>query len=236
MALTLDHAATVLETAIVSERPIEALLDMAAGYIATGEPKKLHEIDIVLNGRFVELIRNGDKDEVEAALYAFLALLDSKKGDTLKRDPASAKYYHRWEHLNDLCGYALDNYDPNFPSRFLKSRKHGPRLMRILNENPDGVRAKNLADKLGVSPQNLAKLLREFEKEDLIKRRRTKGATIVRLGFLGMAYMAETETFVEESVEPSFETKFKLRIGGFEDGAILSPKNLFMGDLGHHAR
>ncbi len=194
MAVTMDHAATVLEASIVSGRPIEALLDMAGGYIASGEPEKLHEIDIVINGQFVELMRKGGKDDVESVLHALLALLDSEKGDTLKGDPASEKYYHRWEHLYDLCGYALENYDPDFTTRFLKSRKHGPQLMRILREKPDGVRAEKLADKLDVSPRGFAKLLREFEKEDLITRRKTNGGDIVRLGFLGMAYMAEMET------------------------------------------
>ncbi|MCP4688021.1 MAG: MarR family transcriptional regulator [Desulfobacterales bacterium] len=201
MTETRERASTVSETSLVSGRPIETLLDMAGDCIATGELKKLPEIDLVINGRFVELIRNGDRGELESVLQALQALLNGEKNHALKRDAAYEKYYYRWENLFDLCGRALENYDMVFTARLLKARKHGARMMCILKENPDGVRAKKLSEKLGISPPHLAKLLKEFEETGLIARQKTRGATSVLLGLLGAAYMAEAKPAMSGGAE-----------------------------------
>ncbi len=123
---------------------------------------------------------------------------------------------------------AVDNYDPQSMTRFIASRKHGPRLMQVLFENIEGLRSKNLAQLLGISSQHLAKLLREFEDRDLVVREREKRFTLVRLDFLGRAYMSDEESEMEPttvSEENDMDADMKLIIGGFTDK---DPKSLLM--------
>ena len=100
--------------------------------------------------------------------------------------------------------------------------------MQILFENTAGLRSKALAQLLGISSQYLAKLLREFEDRDLVVREREKRFTLVRLDFLGRAYMSDEESEIEPTSvfkEDDMDAEMKLIIGGL---AGKDPKSLLM--------
>lgn len=100
--------------------------------------------------------------------------------------------------------------------------------MQVLFENIAGLRSKDLAQLLGISSQHLAKLLREFEDHSLVVREREKRFTLVRLDFLGRAYMSDEESEMEPTLvskEDDMDAEMKLIIGGFTGK---DPKSLLM--------
>jgi len=224
-----DMSATIFDTALTAIRPIKALMDIAEQSINQGvRDNNLHNIDAMLTGMAVDYIRKGTPDQIDAFADDMLAFLDSNIGDKLKSSDEGRQYYYRWEHSVDLCSIAVDNYDPQSMARFIASRKHGPRLMQVLFENIEGVRSKDLAQLLGISSQHLAKLLREFEDHSLVVRDREKKFTLVRLDFLGRAYMSDEESEMEPTTvfkEDDMDTEMKLIIGGFTGK---DPKSLLM--------
>ena len=139
----------------------------------------------MLDGRFINLVRNDSLDELSSFAYAIVAFIDSENGDDLKSTETGRRLFHRWEHLRDLSGFAVENRDSKFVDRFVLSRKHGETLMRMLHDNRDGVRPMNLAKWLGISEPQLSKLLREFEAEDLVVRNRTSGEHRGEVGLHG---------------------------------------------------
>jgi len=194
MAESTNISTEIFETAMTAENPVRVLMNMAATLLENKDPENFHDIDVMLNGRFMDYIRRGSVDDLNTFVYDLLSFIDSSNGDRLKSFVEEGeKFLHRWEHLCDLCDVAVENYDPQLTARFVASRKHGKKLMEILRQDSDGVRFRDVAEKLGISQQNLAKLLREFERHDLIVRERHKHFTLVRLDFVGKAYMAENE-------------------------------------------
>ncbi len=185
------NASTILQTAMTAKDPAKALLDLAAKLLVKGERKGLRDIDVMLDGRFINFVRNDALDDLSSFACSVVAFIDSEKGDKLKSTESGRRLFHRWEHLRDLCGFAVENRDPDFAGRFVRSRKHGERLMQILHGCREGIRPMDLAEQLGISRQQLSKLLREFKTEDLILRETVNGVTFVRLGFIGKAYMLE---------------------------------------------
>ena len=222
-------SATIFEAALTAGRPVKALMDIAEQSINQGAlDNNLHNIDAMLTGTAVDYIRKGTPDQIDAFADDMLAFLDSNLGDRLKSSNEGKRYYYRWEHFVDLCSAAVDNYDPQSAARFIASRKHGQRLMQVLFENIAGLRSKDLAQLLGISSQHLAKLLREFEDRDLVVREREKKFTIVRLDFLGRAYMGDEKSEMEPTtvfMEDDMDAEMKLIIGGL---AGKDPKSLLM--------
>lgn len=224
-----DMSATIFDTTLTAIRPIKALMDTAEQSINQGAwDNNLHNIDVMLTGMAVDYIRKGTPDQIDAFADDMLAFLDSNFGDTLKSSNEGKRYYYRWEHFVDLCSTAVDNYDPQSEARFIASRKHGQRLMQVLFENIAGLRSKDLAQQLEISSQHLAKLLREFEDRDLVVRDREKRFTLVRLDFLGRAYMSDEESEMEPTtvfMEDDMDAEMKLIIGGLTGK---DPKSLLM--------
>lgn len=225
---TTDMSTTIFEVALTAERPVNVLMEIAKQSVNQGEQDNLHNIDAMLTGLIVDYIRRGTSDHLDRFADDMLAFLDSNIGDKLKSSDEGRQYYYRWEHFVDLCSAAVDNYDPQSEARFIASRKHGQRLMQVLFENIEGVRSKDLAQLLGISSQYLAKLLREFEDRNLVVRDREKKFTLVRLDFLGRAYMSDEETEMEPItvfMEDDMDAEMKLKIGGLTGKA---PKNWLM--------
>jgi CRP-like cAMP-binding protein len=211
MTEQINSSVQVFETALTAQNPVEALLKLATEFLEKGEVDKLYDIDIMLVDRFIEFIRYGVKDNLDAFLYSILSFLDGSGGEKLENTEDGKRYFFRWEHFHDLCKVAIENYDPQFTSRFIDSRKHGPQLMQILHESEQGVRFKDLAEQLHISRQQLAKLLREFEAEDLIARKKEGNYTVVSLGFLGRIYVSEQ---LELSAESSEQAGFSAESSG----------------------
>jgi hypothetical protein len=211
-------AASLFEAALTAKRPVKVLMKTAADSIKKDEQENLHDIDALLTGMVVDYVRKGTPDDLDTFADDMLAFLDSAGGDTLKSSEPGRRYYDRWEHCIDLCTTALSNYDPQSVGRFVASRKHGKRLMQILFENTDGIRAVDLAKALEISDQNLAKLLREFEDQSLVVRQRQKKCTLVQLDFLGKAFMADEAAGVRPAAasgEQPMDPEMRERIGGF---------------------
>jgi DNA-binding Lrp family transcriptional regulator len=186
-----NTAAAILQMVMKSKDPVKDLLAEAATFLDKGDIKSLQHIDSMLDGTLIELVRNDLMDELSSFAYRIVIFLSGARGVKLKFTTAGQKLFDRWEHLRDLCGFALKDRDAQFTSRFIRSRKHGEHLAELLHKKREGMRAVELANHLNMSEQQLSKILREFEAEDVIVREKTKGGTFVRLGFMGRVYMVK---------------------------------------------
>jgi DNA-binding MarR family transcriptional regulator len=189
----ISSSVKILETALMAKDPFKILLKMAEDFIKIGNFDELYNIDVMLTDRFIEYLRNGTIDDLEAFIYDVLAFTDSEIGDQLKEIEDGKSYFYRWEHFHDLCDAAIEGYDPKLIKRLIESRKHGEELMAILFQYKDGIRHNELSLKLGISPQYLSKLLREFQEHDLVTRDSKDKVSIIRLGITGREYMKESE-------------------------------------------
>ena len=188
-----EKSGRIIEISLSSKRPVKDLMEMANQLMETMNTDGLYDIDVALTGLLIDYIRKGTGDLFEAFTDDMLAFLDSSDGDHLKSAREGERYFHRWEHLVDFSRIAFEDYDPGMTARFIASRKHGKKLLQVVYKNRDGIRAKDLAEQLGISNQQLAKLLRELEDHDLVLRERGKKMTLVHMGFMGRVYMSETE-------------------------------------------
>lgn len=195
----ISSSVKILETALMAKDPFKTLLKMAEDFIKSGNFDELYNIDVMLTDRFIEYLRNGTIDDLEAFIYDVLAFTDSEIGDQLKEIEDGKSYFYRWEHFHDLCDAAIKGYDPKLIKRLIESRKHGGELMAILFENKDGIRHNELSKKLGISPQYLSKLLREFQEHDLVTRDSKDKVSIIRLGITGREYMKENQQIDDDS-------------------------------------
>jgi hypothetical protein len=67
--------------------------------------------------------------------------------------------------------------------------------MKLLYKHKsEGLRHNQLAQQLGISPQHLSKLLREFIEHELITRERQTKFSIIKLSIIGNAYMKENDS------------------------------------------
>jgi DNA-binding MarR family transcriptional regulator len=189
----ISKSVKALETALTAKYPIKELFKMAADFTRKNEIDGLVNIDVMLSDRFIEYLRNGTINDLDAFQSNVLSFTDSEIGDRLKENQEGKKYFHRWYHFLDLCQMAVENYDPELTKRFIESRKYGKELMNLLDQNPNGIRHIELSKKLEISPQYLSKLLREFQEHNLISRVRKKKVSIIKLGLTGRAYMRENE-------------------------------------------
>ncbi|MCP5106488.1 MAG: MarR family transcriptional regulator, partial [bacterium] len=173
-----------------------------------GEIDGLYNIDVMLSDRFIEYLRNGTVDDLEAFEAAVLSFTDSGIGDKLKESEEGKSYFHRWNHFLDLCQLAVENYDPEFMKRLVESRKYGKELLNLLAQNPNGIRHNELSKEISISPQYLSKLLREFQEHDLVTRERKNKLSIIKLGLTGRAYMKQ-----KESQQPYEEVAYRFTHG-----------------------
>jgi len=190
MNQTLNRSGRILELSLSSERPAKDLMEMVRTFTENRDLDGLYDIDIALTGLLVEYIRRGTEDLLDAFTDDIMGFLGSEKGDRLKSFPEGERYFYRWEHLPDLAGNAMENYDPDMTARFIASRKHGKQLLEAVSENSDGIRLKELAKRLGVSAPYLVKLLKEFDKHDLVTSVKGKKITTIHIGFTGRVYLS----------------------------------------------
>jgi len=210
----ISSSVKILETALMAKDPFKILLKMAEDFFKRGNFDELYNIDVMLTDRFIEYLRNGTIDDLEGFIYDVLAFTDSEIGDQLKESEEGKSYFYRWEHFHDLCDAAIKGYDPKLIKRLIESRKHGEELMAILFRNKDGVRHNELSKKLGISPQYLSKLLREFQEHDLVTRDSKDKVSIIRLGITGREYMKESEKHLDYGEnEPIDEESGDYRVG-----------------------
>jgi len=216
------------ETAMGSNEPIKALLGIATDILNRNEIEELHDVDVMLMDQFIDAVRNGTAADLKSFLYDILSFVDSNRGDTLKENEDGKRYFYRWEHFHDLCSIAAGNFDLQTAGKFVASRKHGADIMAILNENRDGIRPKTLAERLGISQPQIAKLLKEFEQENLIVRERHNNKlTYVKLSPSGRVYMEDKKALDDvtengnkadkEKVPDSLSDESKNRIKWFDD-------------------
>lgn len=204
MESSYEKSREILETSITSEKPVKDLMVLAGQFVENMNTDGLHDIDVALTGLLIDFIRHGTLDMFDTFIEDMLIFLDSDNGDRLKSFIEGERYFYRWEHLVDFSRMTFEEYDPDMTARFIASRKYGVRLLEIVSENTDGIRVKELAKKLDISNQQLAKLLREFEEHDLVEREKGKKMTLVHLGFMGRVYMSEKEeSQASDLIEPA---------------------------------
>jgi CRP-like cAMP-binding protein len=187
----LSDSVIIFEAALTSREPVKELLKMAADYIRKDEMENLNDIDVMLIDRFIEFLRQGTGDDLNDFQAAILSFTDNEMGQQLKLNEAGKRFFHRWDHFHDLCDAAIENYDPQQTKRFIESKKRGKELMQLLFENPEGIRHNELSSKLGISPQNLSKLIREFQEHQLISKERNNKVSIIKPGITGRAYLRD---------------------------------------------
>jgi len=197
-----EKTGRILEISLSSKRPVKYLMEMANQFVESSDTDGLYDIDAALTGLLIDYIRKGTGDLFDAFTDDMLAFLDSSDGDHLKSTREGERYFHRWEHLVDFSRIAFEKYDPDMIARFIASRKHGEKLLQIVYKNIDGIRAKDLAEKLDMSAPQLSRLLRELEDHDLVIRKKGKKMTLVHLDFMGRVYISETaETQASDIME-----------------------------------
>lgn len=187
----LNFFGNIFQEAILSEKPAEMLFDKAKKCLENDDLENLHDIDVMLNDRFIALVRSGTREDLESFLYAALFFVESDEAKKMMAFEEGRRLFYRWGHFHDLSDIAVGKYDSGFVSRFVTSRKNGPDMMKLLYENEEGIRAKDLADRLGISQQNFAKLARQFENEGVIERQRSGKVTMVKLSSIGRFFMEE---------------------------------------------
>lgn len=185
----ISDSVIIFEAALNSREPVKELLDMAADYIRKDEMENLNDIDVMLIDRFIEILRQGTGDDLNDFQAAILSFTDNEMGKQLKLSEAGKRFFYRWDHFHDLCDAGIENYDPQQTKRFIESKKRGKELMQLLSQNQDGIRHNDLSSKLGISPQNLSKLIREFQEHQLISRERNNKVSIIKPGITGRAYL-----------------------------------------------
>jgi DNA-binding MarR family transcriptional regulator len=126
-------------------------------------------------------------------------------GDVTESEPARAiagaageddpvrRYLGRWQHLAELAEALSHDVTAEEAAReFLRSREHGDRLVRIVADaGAEGLKQGELAQSLGITPNHLSNLLREFEAHDLIERRKLGKHVYISLGLTGQLVAAE---------------------------------------------
>ena len=197
-----EKSGEILETSLSSKRPVKDLMEMADKFTESRDTDGLYDIDVALTGLLIDYIRKGTGDLFDAFMDEMHVFLDSGNGDRLKSFREGERYFYRWEHLVDFSRIAFEKYDPDMIARFIASRKHGEKLLQIVYKNTDGIRVKDLAEKLDMSAPQLSKLLRELEDHDLVIREKGKKMTLVHLDFMGRVYISETaETQASDIME-----------------------------------
>ncbi len=146
------------------------------GKICFDDSKILEGVDAVLHQTFLDLMRHGSKDEFKSFI-TILTKLSLRAGERF------ASFAQRWKHLNELSQMVFNSLNPEMAKRLVESRKYGKEIMKVLEEG--AIRSGDLAEKLGISGEHLAKILREFEKEQLIERVRVRKASWIMIGLVG---------------------------------------------------
>ncbi|MGR3218364.1 MAG: hypothetical protein ACUZ8H_00920 [Candidatus Anammoxibacter sp.] len=209
----MSNSVNIFQIALTDIRPVKALMGIAATSINSAsnvnnkELTNLHDIDVMLMDKFIEYVRKGTNADLKSFLDDMLSFIDSNTGDKLKDSPEGKRYFFRWEHFHDLCNIAVGNFDVQAIERFIASRKHAAKLMEILNNEREGVRANELAKKLdNMKNPQLSRLLNEAEDEELVIRERlNKKCTVVKLSPAGIAYMEE-KALSTENVDSETQT------------------------------
>lgn len=228
-------------TALTAKDPFKELLKMAADFVRKGDINSLYNIDVMLNDRFVEYLRNGNIDDLETFQMDVLYFTDGETGTQLKESEEGEKYFYRWHHFLDLFQLAIGNYDPALIKRFVESRKYGKEMLTLLYDRPDGIRHNELSKKLDISPQYLSKLLREFQAHDLVSRERKNKVSMITLGLIGRAYMKENQDHpAREEAEYHINTEDKTVVAerreeytvGIDNWDMFVPRSFFHAKVG----
>ena len=212
----MNKTVELFDQTIMSAEPVAALMSKAGNFATEENLDMLHNVDGLLAGILIKALRRGDRTNMDDLAEHVVDFLESPSAAALKKTEEGRTLCNRWEYLFDLVGLALDNYDPMRAGDLIHARTQGPALFAALYRKPVGWRAGELASELGISAQNLAKLLRFYEQNELIERSRHSKATIVRLSLLGQTHMDEQAP--KKEVDPIDQTpKFKWNRDGVSD-------------------
>lgn len=208
----------IVDSALGSKEPVKKLLEIAVQLIENDDLDALHDIDVMLSDRYLHYLRNGSVQDLKRFQASILPFIDSDTGDRLRDSKEGARYYYRWDHYQDLCEMAVENYDPSLVRRLVESRKQGKALLYLLHKNREGIRHNELARKLDVKRSQLARLLNAFQEQELIARERMDNQTTVRLGLRGSTYVLE-----QLQLEKDSQDVYKTHPGGESAVAIPRP-------------
>ena len=185
----------LFDTAVMGTHPAQKLLEKTRARVAALDWTALTQIDGLLAGILVKALRHGDLTRLNELGDALNSFLDSNEAETMEEHTQGHDLLRRWEMLFDMVYMAEENYDPLLVAQAIEARAKGSALMNVLYRYQEGIRAKDLARELSISPQNLSKLLRYFEEKGLVERIRSPKLTLVRLSVLGRVHMLEVQEF-----------------------------------------
>ncbi len=175
--------------------PLDELVVVACNALKEKDLPRLRELNTAFHHRFFHELRRGNEASRTEFIRGMLAVLESAGAKQLEHLEELPELLTRWAHLDELMDAVRGDVDAVERAReFLGSREHGNALLHQVTEaGAQGIRAGDLAQRLGISPQNLAKLLREFEAADIVERHRVGKNTYVCLGLTGQLLAGRQE-------------------------------------------
>ena len=147
----------------------------------------LQPLDREIHERFFEEVVDGTESTRTQFIQGLLAVLESEVARAIPAPDAIQQLLSHWQHLVKLAdGFRRDIDATTEAGRILGTRVRGQALFAVVNAaGVEGIRPRDLAEKLGITQQNLAALLEYLEAHDIVVRRREGGNVYVVLGGAG---------------------------------------------------
>lgn len=155
--------------------------------LKSGDLEALREMDAAFHYFFVNELRRGDEASRTEFIMGVLGVLESPEFREVTEAAELQQILCRWKHLDELMDALRQDGDLiDEAERLVQSRKHAEQMLALLaSVSEEGMKAGELASKLGISPQHLAKLLRELQSQDIIERHSAGKQVYVCLGLAG---------------------------------------------------
>lgn len=171
----------------LSALPYDQLVALARQSLGNSDLEALRQLDSVFHQLFFNEARRGTQRSRTDFIAAMLKILDSNEAHGHPPAAELPRYLSRWEHLDVLMDAFRGERDPLAEAqRLVASRNKGQGLLKeVARAGALGILAGELATRLDISPQQLSRLLGEFEANDIIERFPRGRSVFVCLGLRG---------------------------------------------------
>ena len=159
------------------------------------QAESLKGLDDALHMRFFNEVDHGDQKSRLAFQLGVLSLLETEEARAIPPPSEAQRVAGRWEHLDELMEvFRKPAVDLAEAGRFLKSREHGLRLLEIVAAaGSTGIASGELAERLGITRQQLSSSLADFEEMGIIERIKEGKRVFVSLGLRGQLLAGDRE-------------------------------------------
>ncbi|MBK5294269.1 MAG: hypothetical protein JJE04_21635 [Acidobacteriia bacterium] len=148
----------------------------------------LGDVDLVLHQLFFEEAKVGSEESRTELIGTLLSIVESGEARAIGRPEAVQGFVTEWAHLIQLAaGFRADVDELTEAKRIVASRWRGESLVQAAaGAGAMGIQLQELAEELGITPQNLSPLVAYFESHDIVVRRRQGQRVFVTLGKAGL--------------------------------------------------